>query len=243
MFNFFTRRSTPIDIWFDTDIHCHIIPGIDDGSPNVDTSIQLAKEMASMGIKRIIASPHVTESTFENNPETIAPALSDLKAKLRAAGLDLEVSNSAEYRIDDFFARQLADNVLMPLPGNHLLVENSYIQEPWNMDNVIFDLHVKGYKPILAHPERYAYYHDNLNRYRDLHANALFQVNLLSLAGYYGKDIKKIAEWLIDNDLVDFIGTDIHGLRHTEFLRKYLGTRDAARHRDLTAGRILNDKI
>ena len=243
MFNFFSKRSEPIQVWFDTDIHCHVIPGVDDGSPDVDTSVRLISDLAALGIKRVIASPHVTEGTFENTPDTIADAIARLQPALDSAAVGVPVTNSAEYRIDDFFAKQIANNSLMPLPGNHLLVENSFIQEPWNIDNVIFDLRVKGYKPILAHPERYVYYHDNLERYRELHQNALFQINLLSLAGYYGKNIRKVAEWLIDNDLVDFIGTDTHNSRHIESLRAYLATRDARRHRDLTANRILNDTL
>jgi tyrosine-protein phosphatase YwqE len=131
----------------------------------------------------------------------------------------------------------------MPYPKNYLLIENSFIQEPWNLDDLIFSLTVKGFKPILAHPERYIYYHSHTKRYNEVHQNAKFQINLLSLAGYYGKNVKKMAEWLIENDLVDFIGTDLHGQRHIECLREYLSSRDARRHRDMTASHILNDTL
>lgn len=116
---------------FTTDIHCHIVPGVDDGSPDVGTSVELVERMKGWGINRIIASPHVTQEAFENTPETIAPALAALKSGLDAKGVDVELSHSAEYRIDEFFMAQLEAGNVVALPGNYLLVENSFLQEPW----------------------------------------------------------------------------------------------------------------
>ena len=93
----------------------------------------------------------------------------------------------------------------MPYPNNYILVENSFIQEPWNVEQVLFDLKVKGYKPILAHPERYSYYHNRFERYDAIYrSGTMFQVNLLSLAGYYGKAEKKTAEMLVEKNMVNF---------------------------------------
>jgi tyrosine-protein phosphatase YwqE len=129
----------------------------------------------------------------------------------------------------------------MPLPNKYLLVENSFIQEPWNIDSILFDLQVKGFKPILAHPERYRYYsNNNRQRYEALHASGtMLQINVLSLAGYYGKTEKATAEWLIEKHLADFIGTDLHNYDHADAIDAYLTSRDSKRH--ATAFSPLND--
>ena len=132
----------------------------------------------------------------------------------------------------------------MPYPGNYILIENSFMQEPWNLDQLIFDLQVKGYRPVMAHPERFSYYYEKRNRYKALHdAGALFQINVLSLSGYYGKAEKQVAEWLIDNNMVDFNGTDLHNHRHADSIEAYLMSKDAARHADKLAGRVLNNTL
>lgn len=244
MLSIFKKNREAQPLFFHTDIHCHVLPALDDGSPDIETSLRLVDRMASWGLKRIIASPHVTDSTFPNNPSTVAPALDKLRKALAQAGADVQLANSAEYRVDDLFARHRADGILMPLPGNYLLIENSFMQEPWNIDQVIFDLQVDGFRPILAHPERYSYYWDNKARYKALHAaGANFQINLLSLAGHYGKDEKKIAEMLIDEGLVDFIGTDIHRDAHLESIDRYLASKDYLRHRSALQPVLKNDII
>ncbi len=242
MFGLFKKKHSEVSgLCFSTDIHCHIIPGIDDGSPDLATSVELIERMQGWGIKRIIASPHVTQDSFENTPDTIAPAFEELKTELEAKGSDIELSHSAEYRIDEFFMEQLQCDNIVPMSGGYLLVENSYIQEPWNLDRLLFDLKVRGYKPVLAHPERYYYYYGNKRtRYEEIHATGtLFQINLLSLAGYYGKDEKSVAEYLIEKGCVDFIGTDLHHHRHADSIDAYLASKDCRRHfKNLT---LLND--
>lgn len=242
MFDFLFKKKEPIQLWFNTDIHCHIIPGVDDGSPDPQTSADLIERMQRWGIQRIIASPHVTQETFENTPQTIAPALSRLNDELKLRGNDISVTNSAEYRIDEFFASQIDAGVLMPYPNNYILIENSFLQEPWNLDQIIFDLQVKGYKPILAHPERFSYYYNKRKRYQALHdAGALFQINVLSLSGNYGKAEKQVAEYLIENNLVDFCGTDLHRFSHADNIDAYLQTSAARHHSKALGDRILND--
>ncbi len=244
MFNFFSKKSTPEPLFVSTDIHCHVLPGIDDGSPNVAKSVELVKGMCQWGIRRIIASPHVTYGTFPNTPDTVAPAREALQAELKANNIDVELSNSAEYRIDDLFAEQLDKGIVMPLPGNFLLIENSFIQEPWNLDNLVFELQVKGYRPILAHPERYAYYYGHKRRYKALHdAGLMFQINFLSLAGHYGRNEKHFAEYLIEQGFVDFVGTDLHRSSHIEAINAYLCSKDYKRHRTALDGKVLNDRL
>lgn len=245
MFNIFRHKAKePAELCFSTDIHCHIIPGIDDGSPDAATSADLIERMQNWGVKRIIASPHVTLGTFENDRSTIEPALAELRAELVRRGNDIEVTSHAEYRIDDLFSRRLETGDIMPLPGNYILIENSFMQEPWNLDNLVFELQVRGLIPILAHPERYPYYYNKKERFRNLHNAGLhFQINLLSLAEAYGKAEKKIAEMLIKEELVDFIGTDLHRMSHADVIDNYLTTSDAREHMADLSQLVRNDEL
>lgn len=240
----FSSKKTPEKLPFHTDIHCHIVPGVDDGSPSLEKSLELAERISHWGIDRIFLSPHVTQDTFENTPETLAQPFASLSEGVKAAGLPLELQMHAEYRIDEFFVDQIVKGNLRPLPGNYLLVENSFSQEPWGLDKLLFDLRIKGFIPVLAHPERYLYYSTtNRQRYKQLHdTGLLFQINLLSLAGAYGKTEKQTAEWLLENGMVDFIGSDLHRIAHADAIDAYLASRDFSRHSKHFAT-LLNDTI
>lgn len=229
---------------FKTDIHCHLIPGVDDGSPDVATSMKLIKRMKSWGIERILSSPHVTEETFENSPETLEPPYRKLRKAMDADPelADFPLGYHSEYRIDDLLMKRIEENRLSPLPNNYILIENSFYQEPWNIDQLVFDLQVKGYRPILAHPERYSYYYTRLKRLRQLRdAGLMIQINLLSLAGSYGRAEQKFAEKLIDEGLVDFVGTDLHREAHARTIENYLYSKLARKHFAKLQGRLHND--
>lgn len=243
LFDFLFRRKSA-ELPFQTDIHCHIIPGVDDGSPDVETSALLLERMYEMGYRRIFASPHVTQDTFENTPETIAEPTERLRAEITRRGLGIELGRHAEYRLDDFFLRQREAGKLTPMPGNYILVENSFSQEPYDMDRVIFDLKMEGLNPILAHPERYMYYaKGNPGRYRDLFDSGLmFQINLLSLAGRYGRTIRAVAVDMLEKGMVDFIGTDIHRESHVKLIEEYLNSRNF-RHDLKLMTNLKNDEI
>lgn len=245
MFNFFRKKPDERpELFFHTDIHCHLVPGIDDGQKDADGGADLVAREKEWGIERIILTPHVTQDTFENTPETILPAFEQLKQAVEQRGINIELLHSAEYRLDGFFSSQLESGMITPMPNNYILVENSFIQEAWNLDKVLFDLKLRGLKPILAHPERYSYYFHKKIRYHQLHdAGTLFQLNLLSLAGNYGKEVKQIAEYLIANDMVDFIGTDMHNQKHCEIIESYFDSKDYRRHAALLKGRIFNDSV
>ena len=245
VFNFFSKKSQSDEkLFFTTDIHSHVVPGIDDGSPSVERSVELVQRMMGWGLEKLIVTPHVTQDTFENTPDIISGAYSELQEGLSQAGIEIDMDYSAEYRVDEMFVEQLEEGIVRRLHGNFLLVENSYIQEAYNLDQILFQISMKGFRPILAHPERYIYYYDKRQRYDELHGNGiLFQVNLLSLAGYYGKEPKKIAEMLIEKDYVDFVGTDLHRRAHAEIIEKYIGSKDYRRHREKLEGRIMNDQL
>ncbi|MDE6266308.1 MAG: hypothetical protein K2M07_03045 [Muribaculaceae bacterium] len=243
LFNFFTSKSSADPkLFFHTDVHCHIMPGVDHGAEDVDESLELIAALRKWGIEQIILTSHVTETTFENNPETLAAGFETLSNSIRDTENPVRLAYSAEYRIDPLFMDQLAKGQIIPMPDNYLLVENSYIQEPLGLDRLLFDLKVKGFKVIMAHPERFPYYQESPKRFEELHtAGNLFQVNLLSLAGYFGKTAKKTAEWLAKNGMVDFLGTDVHHIRHVEAIDNYLRSSDYRKHIPLLEKTVKND--
>ncbi len=243
IFNFISHKREPIPLPYTTDIHSHVLPGVDDGAPDVTASIFLVRNMAKWGIKHIIATPHVTEG-FENTPDILDPALEELQNAIRNSEINITISRSSENRIDDTFRVLLKSGQITPFPNNYLLVENSFLQEPWQLDKFLFDLKMDGYNTILAHPERYYYYVVSPERYDQLHRTGnLFQVNILSLAGAYGKDEKRTAEKLIENGYVDFLATDLHNPHHVEIIDAYLRSKDARRHFAALSGRLLNDRL
>lgn len=244
LFDFFLRSKTPEQMPFATDVHCHIVPGVDDGSPDITNSIELLRSMSELGLQRIFASPHATKDRYENTPQTIVKPFTALQSAARANGLNVELHQHFECRIDDFFLQQLENNNLTTLPGNFILIENPFANEPWGIESIIYELINRGFNPILAHPERYAYYAlRHRDRYTHLHDLGLyFQVNLLSLAGYYGKMERATALYLLDEGMVQFVGTDIHREAHIQSISNYLSSRTYLREHKLF-DRLRNDTL
>ncbi len=232
------------ELFWQTDLHSHVCPGIDDGSPNAERSVQLVAGMHELGFRRMIVTPHVTDEVFPNTPEIIAESYTRLVESCRQAGVEMKFNYSAEYRIDELLFHFLRTGQVRPLPGGYLLVENSWMQEPANLDAFLFELRSNyGYMPVLAHPERYQYYQRHRERYRLLREQGImFQINLLSLAGHYDKACKNTAEWLLENKMVEFIGSDMHRPSHLESIRNYLMSKDY-RRLEAVAPLILNDTL
>lgn len=244
IFNFLGKKhNTDTTLFYDTEVHCHILPGIDDGSPDVETSVALVQQLKNWGIQRIITTSHVTESTFENTPESMRQAYDRLRKALDDRGIEIEIKTSAEYRMDEYFLKQLQAGTIISFPDNYLLIENSFFQPFWELRELVFDLQLKGYTPMLAHPERYVYYHKTPQIYKELHDQGLlFQVNLLSLAGYYNPDVKEMAWKLLDNGMVDLIGSDMHHMQHAAHITKFIGSKEYEKLKQ-KAGNILNNRI
>ncbi|MDF2431835.1 MAG: protein-tyrosine phosphatase [Mucilaginibacter sp.] len=220
MFGIFKNKENKKNNIFDysslmVDMHSHVLPGIDDGAQNPAESIGLIKRMMKLGITKIIATPHIMADYYRNTAETINAALDILKDELKKENIDIAVEAAAEHYFDETFEKRIDDRKLMTIGDNYVLYEYSFISQPPNAVQIIQKLKDSGYKPILAHPERYQYL--DLDHFRSLHDNGLlFQLNTISLTGYYGKESKKLAESLVDNQLVDFISSDMHHLRHAE---------------------------
>lgn len=229
MFSFFKKKEAPKrEVTFNynsiaVDMHSHVLPGIDDGAQNVEESVFLVKRMIEVGITKIIATPHVMIDFYRNTPETINAALNLLQDELKAQGIDITVEAGAEHYFDETFEPRIDQGKLMSFNNNYVLYEYSFINEPPNWFEAMQKMLAGGYKPILAHPERYPYLStDTMSMMRGWGCN--MQMNTISLTGYYGKDTKRRAEEMVDLHLVDFISSDMHNPRHADALRDALGT-------------------
>lgn len=202
-----------------TDMHSHMVPGVDDGSDSVETSLQLLQGYVDLGYRKIITTPHTRPDYFPNTQEQLRAGFELLKPAITAAGLPLEVEMASEYFVDYEFLQQQDINNLLTFSGKHLLIELSTYQAPPNLFETIFQLKLKSYQLILAHPERYGYYSQDFKQFEKLKDfGCMFQVNLLSLSGAYGKPTKDLALKFFKNNMVDFLGTDMHNAKHLEGL-------------------------
>lgn len=235
MFGLFKKKQKTGEdaprLCYNTDLHSHILPGLDDGAQTVEESLELINAMKRWGIKHIITTPHTTESTFENDENTIRSAYEYLLDVMEQQQVtDINLSFSSEYRIDATFFKQRGENMLLSLNEDYLLVENSFIQPYIKLTELLFNLQMEGYIPILAHPERYLYYKYNTAEYRKIHdGGTLFQVNLLSFSGYYGQAAKDQANWLLKQGYVDLMSTDLHSIKQVQAIDKFLCTKEYKR--------------
>ena len=199
-----------------TDMHSHLLPGIDDGAPDVETSIYLIKGMMELGYQKLITTPHIYPDLYPNNRSTILNAHKLLTDQLQQENINIEIRPAAEYFIDEIFSSRLEKGEeLLAIKDNMVLIEISFVSPPRELNHVIFDMVTGGYQPIVAHPERYNYYHHQKDIYEQFkHQGCLLQINMLSLLGYYGKQVQDTAIYLAKNGMIDFVGTDLHHGRH-----------------------------
>ncbi|WP_412465146.1 tyrosine-protein phosphatase [Flavobacterium mekongense] len=204
------------------DIHSHLLPGIDDGAKSIEETENFMSQMNLMGIKHFITTPHIFTNVWDNSESIITDKLQVTKTELSHKNCFASFSAGAEYMIDSFFMKRLETEKLLTLKDNYVLVEMSYLNPPMQLFDILFEIQLAGYKPILAHPERYLFYTRNLKEYERLKkSGCFFQLNLLSSVNYYGIGITKTADYLLKNGMIDFVGTDIHHQNHIDaFSRK-----------------------
>lgn len=222
VFNWFSKNR-PSDLPpIRVDMHSHLLPGIDDGVSTLEESLQIIKNFQALGYSRIITTPHVMSDAYRNTPEIISAKLVELKRYLLENGVNIPVSAAAEYYLDESLFRMIETNQpLLTFGEKYLLFETNFITEPFNLKEFIFLATTKGYKLILAHPERYLYLQNNLEKVQDLlDRGVLMQMNISSLTGYYSKPVQRMAYKLIDRKMVHWMGSDCHHLQHTELLRQ-----------------------
>lgn len=212
----------------EVDIHSHLLPGIDDGVETMEESLSILEEMQGLGYRKVITTPHIMADFFPNSPQIINEKLKEVQEEARKAGLSIQIEAAAEYYMDELFIEKLeGKEPLMTFGrGRYLLFETSFINEPAFLRDGIFKISSLGLVPVLAHPERYSYIHNNYNILGELmERGVLFQLNINAISGYYSKPAKKVAQLLIDNNLVSFMGSDCHNSRHLSVLKTSAGAK------------------
>jgi tyrosine-protein phosphatase YwqE len=222
--NLFRKESKKQEdlAWLGADMHSHLLPGIDDGSPDIETSIGLITGFQRLGFKKIITTPHILWEMYPNTPEIINARLQEVRDELKNRGVDIELHAAAEYFIDEHFAASLTSrDPLLTIKGNQVLVEVSTITAPFDMKEVLFEMQMQNYQPVIAHPERYIYLKQNKEFFEELRdSGCLFQLNLLALVGHYGSAVQELATWLMKNEFYEYAGTDLHHFNHLNLLSK-----------------------
>ncbi|EON79129.1 Capsular polysaccharide synthesis enzyme Cap8C [Lunatimonas lonarensis] len=218
-----TKEDLHLDLsWMKVDMHSHLIPGIDDGAQTMEDAIGLVRRLSDLGLEKLIVTPHIMSEFYKNTPEIIGEGLEMLKKEISKAGIPIQVEAAAEYYLDElFYDKILKKDPLLTFGNNMVLVETGFMNKTHILEDALFRLETAGYKPVYAHPERYLYLHQNqalLDSLAD--RNIFFQLNLLSLTGYYSKPVKKFAEKLIDMGLVRLVGTDCHNQRYLDALER-----------------------
>jgi len=203
------------------DMHSHLIPGIDDGAPDLATSIQLINGLLHLGFKKLITTPHVMQDMYPNKRDDILRQYELLKKELEAEGINVEIKVAAEYFLDDNFKKILErKEPLLSFGDNLVLVEFSMASEPIDFRELLFEMQMGGYQPVIAHPERYIYHERNKEFFEDLKtAGYFFQLNIMALAGAYGKSINELAKYFIKHQYYELAGTDLHNLHQLDHLQ------------------------
>jgi tyrosine-protein phosphatase YwqE len=226
-----------------TDMHSHILPGIDDGSPDMETSLQLISGMKDLGYSKLIASPHIMWDMYRNTPTIIHQKLDMVRKAVNQAGINIEIDAAAEYFLDEHVEDLLKKKeTFLAISGNKVLVEFSMAFPAMNVKDILFEMQMQGYEPIIVHPERYTYLQRNKEFYDELRdIGCLFQLNILSLGGHYGKSVTELAHYLLKNDFYTLAGTDLHHFGHLEELANpRLG---AALAKEVNWGKITNNQL
>jgi protein-tyrosine phosphatase len=204
-----------------TDIHSHFIPGIDDGAKSIDDSLALIRGMKELGYKKVITTPHIMTDGYRNTPEIILSGLEKVKEALKKAEIDIEIEAAAEYYYDFEFENKIKTGNVMTFGKKYLLWEIPFINPPENMNQLIFEMATRGYKPVLAHVERYGFWQQNFEKYEELaDRGVLLQMNINSVTGHYSIPTRKAAQWLIDKNMISFVGSDCHHIGHIELIKK-----------------------
>ncbi len=230
-----------VDIPISVDMHSHLLPGIDDGVDSVEESLDLIRRLSELGYRKLIATPHVMGDFYQNSPEIIQDALETVQQAVKAEGLPVEMEASGEYYMDEWFLEKVANNNVLSFGDEYLLVETSFMNRPNQLFESFFQIKLKGFKPVFAHPERYIYLYEDFERFKEIYKKGVyFQINLNSLTGYYSPNAKYFAERLIKQGMVDFVGTDTHRSNHVDLLPKAMESKAFPKLKELT---LLNESL
>ncbi|MGC4021606.1 MAG: capsular biosynthesis protein [Cyclobacteriaceae bacterium] len=219
MFSFFSKKKKPQTVPLRTDIHSHLLPGIDDGVQSLEESAEVILKLMDAGYKKLITTPHIISDSYKNTPEIILGKLEEVRKFLSEKKIEISIQAAAEYYLDPWLIGEVdANKKLLTFSDSYLLFEMNYVSEPFQLNDFIFKLTTQGYKPVLAHPERYQFM--TIAKAEDLRQRGvLLQMNILSLIGFYSKPVQSMAQQLVNQGLIDFLGSDCHNLRHATALK------------------------
>lgn len=220
------KRITPLHV----DLHSHIIPNIDDGAQSIEQSIELILNLKNLGFQKIITTPHV-HPRYPNTPEVIMNGFKTLQDEIAKRAIEMEIEVAAEYFVDEVFSEKLErGDEILSFGDKYVLVESSFVNKPIFFESVMFELIAKGYKPVLAHPERYQFLEGSIEWLEELKSiGVLLQVTIGSIGGYYGAEPEKLGTVLLKKNMVDFLGSDLHRMKHVSFLEKGLKSKEVQR--------------
>lgn len=224
------------------DVHSHLIPGIDDGAQTIEDSLELLQSFIQLGYKKVITTPHIMSDFYKNTPEIILSGLEKVRAAIKKQGLIIEIDAAAEYNLDADFEPLIQQKKLLTFGDNYVLFELPFFQEPPMLNDIIWKLKSQGYQPVLAHAERYTFWHKSFDKIEEIRDRGVaIQLNINSLTGHYGPEVKKVGEWMIDQNLVDLVGSDCHNMNH-------IGLLNQARqlpyvHKIIANDRLINKKL
>ena len=226
-----------------TDMHSHLLPGIDDGAQDLGTSIELIRGLRDLGYTRLITTPHIMWDMYRNTHEAIKEKEVLLNQELERQGIDMKIHAAAEYFLDEHVEELLAAKTpLLTISGKMVLVEFSLAFPSLNLKSLLFEIQMQGYQPVIAHPERYVYLDRNKEFYTELKdTGCLFQLNILSLGGQYGRTVTELAHYLLKNGFYSLVGTDLHHTGHLEAMAKLEVPETLIKI--IESGQILNPKL
>ncbi|MEQ9187292.1 MAG: CpsB/CapC family capsule biosynthesis tyrosine phosphatase [Cryomorphaceae bacterium] len=224
------------------DVHSHFIDGIDDGARTIEESLTLLAGMRDLGYKKVITTPHVMSDYYRNTTEIITRGRDRIAEAADKAGIDIEIECAAEYYLDADFMAKIKSKDILSFGKGYVLFELPFLSEPPNVAEIIFEMQLAGYKPVLAHPERYAFWHHQFEKYQDIaEKGVVLQLNMNSLTGHYSPEVKEMSKRLVDHGLISLLGSDCHHERHIGLMHQ--ARRMPTLHRLLDSGLLLNEKL
>ncbi len=245
MFNFLfkKKKNLPPAQPLSVDIHSHVLYGIDDGAKDEQETLSLVRGLQSIGYRKCITTPHIYRGVHNNSKETILNALEKVRALLQQQQINFEVVAAAEYFFDEQFFALIEKNDLLTFGKKYVLFELPFTNKPPMVDDIIFKLNLAGFQPVLAHPERYSFFHDRkMKEYERLkNAGVFFQLNIMSHTGHYGEPVKHAAHELITHGMVEFAGSDLHREKHIAVIEAARRTPHYAQL--LSSGNLLNETL
>ena len=219
MFSWFKKKKqAKIDLG--TDIHSHLLPNLDDGVRSFEQAEEIILRFQALGYSKLITTPHVMSDAYRNTNTDILARLQELRDHLQQKNINMQIEAAAEYYLDEDLYRRLEENdSLLTFGDKYLLFEMNFLTEPFNLRDFVFLAATRGYKPVLAHPERYLFLQQNLEKAEDLiNRGVLFQLNTSSFTGYYSKPVQATAQKLVEKKWVHMLGSDCHHIQHVKLL-------------------------